>query len=131
MEQKLFPDDPTKNWWTKGLKDGLLDLPGTDVWPITVLMYIYVRLDLTTMDAGRASVLKFFIDYVLSDEGQQLAAAPEFGFVGVPPKLLAVARQGAAALRLPTGARAWTRETKKVHDLKMKTCCSTRNCFHE
>ena len=114
VEQKLFPDDPTKNWWTKGLKDGLLDLPGTDVWPITVLMYIYVRLDLTTMDAGRASVLKFFIDYVLSDEGQRLAEAPEFGFVGVPPKLLAVARQGAAALRLPTGARAWARETKKV-----------------
>jgi hypothetical protein len=64
----------------------LYDLPGPDTWPITMFSYIYIRKDCSKMDPRTAGLLKAFIDYTLSPEGQ--AGLESFSFAGVPSHVI-------------------------------------------
>jgi hypothetical protein len=65
-------------------------------------------------DIQQASLVKFFCQYVLSDEGQAMAEDPEFGFSGVPPNLRKLSQTAADSIILPDGAISWTQEFKSA-----------------
>ena len=57
----------------------LTNLPGEDIWPITAFSYIYAKKDKATYgDEEVAKLVKSFVLFVLSDEGQSMVT--EFGF---------------------------------------------------
>jgi phosphate ABC transporter phosphate-binding protein len=77
-----LPEDASGDWSAVNL----YDLPGPDTWPITMFSYIYIRKDCSKMDPRTAGLLKAFIDYTLSPEGQ--AGLESFSFAGVPSHVI-------------------------------------------
>lgn len=78
----VLPSDPTADF--SGVN--LYDLDGDKVWPITLVSYLYVKSDLSLMSAETGMLLKGFIEYVLSTEGQEMVK--DFSFTPVPKKIL-------------------------------------------
>jgi ABC-type phosphate transport system substrate-binding protein len=78
----VIPADPSSDWSSVEL----YDLPGDDTWPITLFSYFYIEKDLSKMDPRTAGLLKAFIEYTLSEEGQ--ASLEGFSFSGVPSQVL-------------------------------------------
>merc|ERR1719487_1988647 len=98
LKAAVIPSDPTGDW--SGVN--LYDLPGAKTWPITMWSYVYVRKDLSNLDPRTAGLLKAFLEYTLSAEGQD--SATEFGFSKVPPEILEYNVQTIASLKLPASA---------------------------
>ncbi|GAB5359295.1 hypothetical protein AAMO2058_000532000 [Amorphochlora amoebiformis] len=64
----------------------LYDQSGASTWPITLMSYFYLDQD-QRAKGQNGYLLKAFLDYILSDEGQTLAE--EFAFVRVPEAIKA------------------------------------------
>jgi len=79
----------------------LYDLPGVDTWPITMISYFYLNQDMTQMEPMDAALLLYFVEFILSAEGQELAAANLFN--KLPAKMLQYNTRALATLRLPAG----------------------------
>jgi len=101
----VLPSEPTADF--SGVN--LYDLSGDKVWPITLISYLYVKQDLSSMNAQTASLLKAFIEYVLSAEGQEMAE--EFSFTAVPQKILTYNQQTLNGITWPTGMQTFTFES--------------------
>lgn len=86
----------------------LYDLDGPTTWPITMISYIYIERDLTSMNPTTAGLLLYFVNFILSEEGQALAEQNKF--VKLPKKLLDYNAVALAGLLLPQGAPVFTTE---------------------
>ena len=64
----------------------LYDLEGPTTWPITMISYIYLDKNMTAMDDVTCGLLMYFVNFILSEEGQALAEANLF--VKLPKELL-------------------------------------------
>ena len=105
VNNALFPTDPTASF--ANVK--LYNLPGANVWPITMVSYFYLNKDLSAMDADTAALLYAFVEMTLSTEGQALAEANLF--VKLPQELLDYNTATLSGLTLPSDIRKFTFET--------------------
>ncbi|KAK3243897.1 hypothetical protein CYMTET_46472 [Cymbomonas tetramitiformis] len=78
----VLPADASLSW----ADVNLYNQPGASTWPITMMSYFYLRTDVTELGAS-GTLLKAFVEYVLSTEGQELVK--EFGFEPVSSDFLA------------------------------------------
>jgi phosphate ABC transporter phosphate-binding protein len=79
---------------------------GSTTWPIVAISYVYVRRDLTG-HGEKACLLKAFLEYIISEEGQALL--PSYGAVGIPTKVKTIAQSAINLLTMPA-CKAWTFE---------------------
>ncbi len=93
----VIPADPTADF----SQVNLYDQSGPTTWPITMISYFYLDRDLSSMDAYSASVLLYFIRFILSDEGQTLAEANMFS--RLPSDLEIYNANTLASITLPAG----------------------------
>ena len=101
----VMPSDPLADFSTVSLHN----MPGEFTWPIVAISYLYVRVD-QTGTAEKGPLLKAFVRYVLSEEGQALLA--DYNFEGVPASVLALSNEAIAAMQLDaTPLPEWTFET--------------------
>uniref|UniRef100_A0A6S8DPF8 PBP domain-containing protein n=1 Tax=Aplanochytrium stocchinoi TaxID=215587 RepID=A0A6S8DPF8_9STRA len=70
-------------------------------WPMTLVTYIYVRQDLTSL-GGSAALLKAFLEYVL-DESLGQSRIQAYQYVKLTPEVRALAMSGVEALTMPEG----------------------------
>lgn len=99
-----YPSSPMSDWSAVSL----LNAPGPNTWPITLITYIWAAVDMT--GAGyKGPLLKAFLTYLLSAEGQ--AAVPVFEFTPLPPSLLATAQAAVAMIRTDPTQPAWQFES--------------------
>ncbi|KAH8071735.1 hypothetical protein JL721_4238 [Aureococcus anophagefferens] len=63
----VMPSDPAADFSQVSLHN----MPGEYTWPIVAVSYLYVRADQTATGA-KGPLLKAFVEYVLSDDGQAL-----------------------------------------------------------
>lgn len=101
LEAGVLPADPTADFSQVSLHN----MDGEDVWPIVAVSYAYVRKDLSAM-GEKACLLKAFLQYIVSEEGQALL--PRYNAVGIPAAVKAVADKAIADLTMPAGADACT-----------------------
>eukprot|EP00929_Paragymnodinium_shiwhaense_P060674 TRINITY_DN302_c0_g1_i6.p1 TRINITY_DN302_c0_g1~~TRINITY_DN302_c0_g1_i6.p1 ORF type:complete len:891 (+),score=136.06 TRINITY_DN302_c0_g1_i6:95-2767(+) len=101
-----MPSDPEGDFSAVSLHNQA----GATTWPIVAISYIYLRKDVSAM-GDKACLLKAFLEFVISDEGQALL--PAYGAVGVPAAVKAIATSAIAKLVMPTGpaCTAWRFET--------------------
>mmetsp|Transcript_34660 Transcript_34660/g.83733 ORF Transcript_34660/g.83733 Transcript_34660/m.83733 type:complete len:886 (-) Transcript_34660:215-2872(-) len=100
-----LPTDPTSADWSAV---EFYNMPGDTTWPITVMSYLYVRKDVSGLNAGTAALLKAFLTFIL-EEGQTLAT--DFGFRGLPDSVLTKSKEAVGQLTMPTGVTEFTFET--------------------
>ena len=93
----VIPADPTADFSAVNL----YDQTGAATWPITMISYFYLNKNLTSMDAHSASVLMYFVRYILSDEGQTLAESNMFS--RLPAELVTYNTATLASIMLPAG----------------------------
>merc|ERR1719410_901608 len=82
-------------------------MPGATTWPIVAISYVYLRKDQTS-NGERACLLKAFLEYIISDEGQALL--PAYGAVAVPASVKSIAETAISNLAMPV-CTAWKTET--------------------
>jgi hypothetical protein len=83
---------------------------GETTWPIVAISYIYVRKDATKL-GERACLLKAFLEFILSEEGQGLL--PAYGAVGVPKEVLTISNSAVNMLVMPA-CSAWSFEVDTI-----------------
>jgi len=86
----------------------LYDQAGPTTWPIVLFSYFYLDRNLTSMDALSASVLDYFVKFILSPEGQALAETNWFS--KLPAQLLTFSTQALALIQQPVGFITFTTE---------------------
>mmetsp|Transcript_3934 Transcript_3934/g.8772 ORF Transcript_3934/g.8772 Transcript_3934/m.8772 type:complete len:894 (-) Transcript_3934:447-3128(-) len=101
-----MPADATSADWSNV---NLYNMPGDTTWPIAVMSYLYVRQELSAMNPGTASLLRAFLNMILSEEGQELATG--FGFAGLPSTVLEKSKAAVGQLTMPAGVTEFTFET--------------------
>jgi len=100
----VLPDDPTADFSAVSLHN----MPGQYTWPIVAISYIYLRGDQSSTNYAGA-LLKAFVEYAISDEGQGLLGA--YNFEAVPNAVRDVALQAVSLLELAPGAPEWSFES--------------------
>jgi len=91
-------------------KVSLHNQAGKGTWPIVAISYVYVRQDLSKL-GEKACLLKAFLEYIISSEGQGLL--PTYGAVGIPAKVKGIAQSAIDLLTMPA-CKAWTFETETL-----------------
>jgi ABC-type phosphate transport system substrate-binding protein len=86
----------------------LYDQAGPTTWPIVLISYFYLDRNLTSMDALSASVLDYFVKFILSPEGQALAETNWFS--KLPAQLNNFSTQALALIQQPAGFITFTTE---------------------
>lgn len=86
----------------------LYDMEGEDTWPITMISYFYLNKNISHMAPLDAALLVYFVEYILSPEGQELAK--EHMFVPCPESLLMKNAVTLSTLILPEGYEAFKTE---------------------
>jgi len=103
LEIGVLPSNPTADF----SKVSFHNMDGEDVWPIVAVSYIYTRTDI--QDLGeRGCLLKAFLTFIISDEGQSLL--PKYGFTGIPNEVKNVATDAIGRLQT-SGCTEWKTET--------------------
>jgi len=100
----VIPSDPSADFSAVNL----YDQAGATTWPITLISYFYINKDLSSMDPQTAALLMYFVNFVLSTEGQDLAVANMFS--RLPQELITYNTNTLASITLPTGYQAYTTE---------------------
>jgi len=103
ISNNVMPSSPQDDFSAVSLHN----MAGATTWPIVAISYIYLRKDLTSL-GDRACLLKAFLQYIISDEGQALL--PAFGAVGVPQSVKDISQDAIDLLVMPV-CTAWTIET--------------------
>ena len=104
LQEGVLPSDPSADFSQVSLHN----MPGESTWPIVAISYIYLRAD-QTFNGETGPLLKAFVEYVLSDEGQSLLQ--KFNFVAVPEDVKTVAFAAVDLLRLAPNVTEWTFES--------------------
>jgi len=91
LEAGVLPSDPLKSFANVSLHN----MPGNVTWPIVAFSYIYFDTNQTTTGATGA-LLKAFLEFIISDEGQDLVT--EYNFVGIPSAVKDVAQAAIDAI---------------------------------
>ena len=99
----LMPPSPFDDFSAVSLHN----MPGEFTWPIVAISYLYVRTD-QSGTAEKGPLLKAFVEYVLSEEGQALLA--DYNFEGVPASVLALSNLAVTNMTLD-GSPTWTFES--------------------
>jgi len=94
INQGVMPNSPTGDFSSVSLHN----MDGSGTWPIVAISYVYIRKDLTQL-GDRACLLKAFLEYIISDEGQALL--PNFGAVGVPAAVKQISQAAIDTLAMP------------------------------
>jgi phosphate ABC transporter phosphate-binding protein len=94
IDAKVMPTSPLNDFSAVSLHNQ----GGDTTWPIVAISYIYVRRDLTSL-GDKACLLKAFMEFIISDEGQALL--PAFGAVGIPPAVKKIAQNVIDFLKMP------------------------------
>mmetsp|Transcript_3006 Transcript_3006/g.5734 ORF Transcript_3006/g.5734 Transcript_3006/m.5734 type:complete len:831 (-) Transcript_3006:133-2625(-) len=89
----------------------LVNTPGDTAWPIVLVSYIYVRKDQTARGTA-AQLLKSFIEYILSSDGQAILG--DYNFVGVSPEVLSISKRTLEELEMPFGSEPFIFETSTL-----------------
>ena len=100
----VMPSDPAEDFSEVSLHN----MPGETTWPIVAISYLYVRAD-QSANEEKGPLLKAFIEYVLSEEGQALLG--NYNFEGAPAAVLAVSRKAHDAITADDAFPTWTFET--------------------
>lgn len=90
----------------------LYDLAGPTTWPITMISYFYLDKSMASYDPVTASLVKYFVEYILSEEGQALAE--DNMFVKLPPQILSYNTNSIASITMPIGAPTFITETASI-----------------
>jgi len=104
INANVIPNNPAADFSNVNL----YDQPGNLTWPITMMSYFYVPKDLTHMDPASASVLVYFLNFILSDEGQDMAET--YKFAKLPAALRTYNTATLGLLILPTGFETYETE---------------------
>lgn len=92
----VLPTDPTKSFANVSFHN----MPGNVTWPIVAVSYIYIRTDQS--NTGWAGpLLKAFLTFCMSDEGQALVA--DYNFVGLPNDMIALTQTAIGNIVTETG----------------------------
>ena len=100
----VIPADPSSDFSAVNL----YDLSGPTTWPITMISYFYLEKDLSSVDPETAGLLMYFVNFILSTEGQALAVNNLF--VPLPEQLIAYNNFTLASITTPTGMPTFTSE---------------------
>ena len=90
----------------------LYDLAGETTWPITMISYFYLDRNLTAMDPVSAGLLVYFVNFILSEEGQALAE--DNMFVRLPETLINYNAVAMGTLITPTGMPTFSTESSTL-----------------
>ena len=104
LEQGVVPSDPLESFENVSCHN----MPGNVTWPIVALSYIYVDTN-QTMTGATGALLKAWLTYIISDEGQSLVE--DYNFVGVPSAIKSVAQKAIDYLELEYNISEWSFET--------------------
>mmetsp|Transcript_18373 Transcript_18373/g.39525 ORF Transcript_18373/g.39525 Transcript_18373/m.39525 type:complete len:508 (-) Transcript_18373:827-2350(-) len=104
---ETFPTDPTASFALVNL----YDMPGNKTWPITMISYFYLQKDLSAKAAPVVSLLFAFVNFVLSEEGQEIAANKENKFSKLPPDLKTYNDATLASIVTPPGMVSYNFES--------------------
>lgn len=96
-EQGVFPTDATSDWSDVNL----INMPGTNTWPIVLVSYLYVNKDQKDTNPKTASALRAFIDYILNDRG---GLCSTYGFTMPSTTLNTLAKDAAATIIYPAAS---------------------------
>ena len=105
LATNAFPVDGTADFSAVNL----YDQAGPTTWPIVLISYFYLDRDRTSMNALSASVLDYFVKFILSPEGQALAQTNWFS--PLPAQLQDYNNQTLALIQRPTDFVVFTNET--------------------
>jgi len=100
----VIPTDPTADFSAVNL----YDQAGNTTWPITMISYFYMNKDLSSLDVNSAALLMYFVEFILSTVGQDMAVTNLFS--RLPAELLTYNQQTLSTLMLPTGYTPYTTE---------------------
>ena len=100
----VMPSDPTFDFSAVSLHN----MAGEFTWPIVAISYIYMRAN-QTMTHETGPLLKAFVEYVISDEGQALLQ--NYNFEGVPNDVKDVAQMALDYLELDPDSSVWIFES--------------------
>lgn len=99
----VVPTDPTASFANVSLHN----MPGNVTWPIVALSYIYA--DVNQTEAGyTGALLKAFMEYIVSDDGQDLVE--DYNFVSIPSAIMDVAEKAINRLLINDNVTQWTFE---------------------
>jgi len=104
----VIPGDATADFSAVNL----YDLEGATTWPITMISYFYLDQDMRSYDPMSAALVMYFVKFILSEEGQQLAA--DNLFEKLPRTLLDFNAVALASITLPSNAPMFSTETKST-----------------
>lgn len=111
VAQAKFPLEPSASFADA---DMFINMPGPNTWPICATSYIYVDKNLTSLGSS-APVLKAALEFILSEEGQELVS--DYGFIGLPPALHSIATRAVEQLTLPADHPEWFYESSTDKEL--------------
>lgn len=106
----VIPADPSADFSSVEL----YDLPGPATWPITMISYFYINQDLSSMNPDTAGLLVYFIEFILSEEGQALASNEFNLFTKLPSALLDYNTNALNTITLPSLTTRFTSETSTL-----------------
>ena len=101
----VFPEDPTASF----ANVNLYDQPGAQTWPITMVTYLYLQSNYSTMEITNAALLKAFVQFMISKEGQSYGL--ENLFDAMPQELIDLAKLGIASVTWPVNMTDFVFET--------------------
>ncbi len=102
----VLPSDPRASFANVSLHN----MPGTYSWPIVAVSYVYVDLD-QTANGDKGPLLKAWLEFLISDEGQALVE--DYNFRPLPSAVKDVAQMAIDLMQLPdnTTNPQWSFET--------------------
>eukprot|EP00929_Paragymnodinium_shiwhaense_P055288 TRINITY_DN27706_c1_g1_i4.p1 TRINITY_DN27706_c1_g1~~TRINITY_DN27706_c1_g1_i4.p1 ORF type:complete len:293 (+),score=52.13 TRINITY_DN27706_c1_g1_i4:130-1008(+) len=104
-----MPSDPENDFSAVSLHNQA----GAATWPIVTASYIYLRKDVTAL-GDTACLLKAFLEFIISDEGQALL--PATGAVEVPDQVKKIGKRAIEKLVMPSSpaCTAWSFEGSRT-----------------
>ena len=105
--KSVIPQDPTADFSAVNL----YDLEGPDTWPITMISYFYLDKDMSRYDPVSAALVMYFVRFILSEEGQNLASSAANMFTKLPEQILNYNAVSLSSITLPANAPTFTTET--------------------
>ena len=99
----VLPSDPTASFADVSFHNQLGDF----TWPIVAVSYLYFDLN-QTMNGDKGPLLKAMLEYIISDEGQELVES--YGFIGIPSAVKTLAQDAIDLINLPADQPTWSHE---------------------
>lgn len=101
---------------------------GTNTWPIVLISYLYINKDMSFMSPDTVGLLKAFVDFILSSEGQNML--PSFSFNAIPASMSRWA-QSWSIISKPANLTVYSSESsfQAIIGQNVNVVSSLRNAF--